>query len=75
MVLVRGNVMSPVARRNEIVDVVDSEKVQKLARRGVLEYVDEEGEPETGQVDKAETVADAPNFSVDEDDGLDNADE
>lgn len=75
MVLVRGNVMSPVARRNEIVDVVDSEKVQKLARRGVLEYVDEEGEPETGQVDEAETVADAPNFSVDEDDGLDNEDE
>lgn len=56
MVLVRGNVMNPIARKGQTVEVEDSEHVLKLVSRGVLEYVETE----------VEAVEDESNPEVDE---------
>lgn len=51
MVLVRSNVMNPFARKGEVVDVEDSEKVRTLVDRGVMEYVENHVAPVSDEAD------------------------
>lgn len=67
MVWVKGNVMNPVARKGETVEVADTEQVRRLVNRGVLEYVENHVSPVEVEADSGVDADDVTGIEDDDD--------